>query len=99
MGACSSCLGGARQKQHDVCPPLPRPLVALANIHIPGLALLQSEYSHLLDSDDPYNQSGNSYGTNGSRLAQGRRTQQVMNSEDVKREREALEGITRWTSE
>jgi Late endosomal/lysosomal adaptor and MAPK and MTOR activator len=57
---------------------------------------LQPERSHLLNPDDPYNAGYGGYGTTSSGIASHR---QVLNPEDVKREQEALEGITRWTTE
>ncbi len=57
---------------------------------------LQPERSHLLNSDDPYNASGYGYGSTSQGLAPPRH---ILNPEDVKREQEALEGITRWTTE
>jgi hypothetical protein len=61
-----------------------------------SLCPLQPERSHLLNSDDPYNASGSGYGSTSQGLAASRH---VLNPEDAKREQEALEGITRWTTE
>lgn len=57
---------------------------------------LQPERSHLLNSDDPYNASGYGYGSTSQGLAPPRH---LLNPEYAKREQEALEGITRWTTE
>jgi Late endosomal/lysosomal adaptor and MAPK and MTOR activator len=56
---------------------------------------LQPERSHLLNADDPYNASGYGYGSASQDLA----SRHVLNPEEAKREQEALEGITRWTTE
>ena len=57
---------------------------------------LQPERSHLLNSDEHYNASGYGYGSSNQGLATSRH---ALNPEDAKREQEALEGITRWTTE
>lgn len=54
------------------------------------------ERSHLLNPDDPYNASGYGYGSTSQGLAHPRH---ALNPEDAKREQEALEGITRWTTD
>lgn len=57
---------------------------------------LQLERSHLLNSDEHYNASGYVYGSTAQAPATSRH---ALNPEDAKREQEALEGITRWTTE
>jgi hypothetical protein len=84
---------GSRCKYRTTCV---SSLASSANTHL--LADDQPEHSHLLYSDDPYNQSGNSYGTYGQGT-QGLLPQHTMSPEELKREQEALESITRWTGE
>jgi hypothetical protein len=70
------------------------PVVGMSHFANRYLSPLQPERSNLLNSDDPYNASG--YGSTSQGLAAPRH---ALNPEDVKREQEALEGITRWTTE
>lgn len=58
----------------------------------------QAERQHLLYGD-PYAQNGNGYGTYTGQASHGIPPQNVMSPEEVKREQEALQNITRWAGE
>ncbi|ERF71861.1 hypothetical protein EPUS_01776 [Endocarpon pusillum Z07020] len=70
--------------------------VCLSCLGISHQSSSDPERSHLLSSDDPYNASGYGCGSTSQGLAPPRH---VLNPEDVKREQEALEQITRWTTD
>ena len=76
---------------------LPWPPFSQPSITADQTSPLQMERSHLLSSDDPYNPNnpaGYAYGGTSQSLAQ-----RHLNPEEAKREQEALENITRWTTE
>jgi len=58
-------------------------------------SIVQADRSRLL-YDDPYSQSGHAYGTWSAPAVP---PQNLMSPEEAKREREALDNITRWASE